>query len=215
MEEWRDINGYEGLYQVSSEGRVRSIDRYVMRNGSPAFLKGKILKQNKCGGRNSDYWFVGLSKDNKVKQIYVHTLVAFAFPEICGEYFEGAQVNHKDENKNNNTPSNLEWCTPRQNLMHNDRHIKVGIKERGKKSQFRKKVKIIKNGEWFATYFTPQDAASLIGVNESVVRQNIYGVTKKVKDEFTFEYLDGSGRLSDEKIKAIKDRRNYLRRQRR
>lgn len=102
MEEWRDIEGYEGLYQVSNLGRVKSVDRIHTYEAFGKIInrsiKGKVLKGNKSGTKR-DYWFVGLCKENVVNQQYIHRLVAKAFPEICGEQFEGAEINHKDENK--------------------------------------------------------------------------------------------------------------------
>ena len=207
---WKDIEGYEGLYQVSNIGRVRSLDRCVERNGGISFIKGRILKPARCG-RQCNYWFVGLSKNGKVKQHYIHRLVAQAFipnPENLPE------VNHKDERPENNCVDNLEWCTALYNLTYNDRHIKAGKKERGKKSLYRKKVKLLKNGEWFMTFLTPKDAGDFIGVTDSTVRQNIYGKTNLIKDIYSFQYLDGSGKLSDEELKRRSDRANYLRRER-
>lgn len=65
--------------------------------------------------------------------IYVHRLVARAFPEICGEWFEGAQVNHKDENPANNAAWNLEWCTPYYNVNYGNRNHKVSEKLKNRK----------------------------------------------------------------------------------
>lgn len=95
-EEWKDIKGYEGLYQVSNLGRVKALPR------------NNILAPTI---NNRGYLKVRLSKQNKKATKYVHRLVAFAFPEICGEWFEGCEINHKDENKLNNIATNLEICT--------------------------------------------------------------------------------------------------------
>ena len=115
MEEiWRDIKGYEGLYQVSNLGRVRSLDRFIsQKNNSGPYkrlIKGKLLKN----GKNSQkYLLVVLSKpNNKPKVIHIHRLVAEAFipnPENL------PCVNHKDEDKQNNMVENLEWCTYKYN----------------------------------------------------------------------------------------------------
>ena len=77
MEEiWVDIKGYEGLYQVSNLGKVRSVDREVIRNGRITKLKGKVLKQNVD---SKGYLCVNLSKENKTKTVRVHRLIAIAF----------------------------------------------------------------------------------------------------------------------------------------
>ena len=99
-EQWRDIEGYEGLYQVSDIGRVRRMP------------KGKIRVQK--AARNG-YLQINLSKDNKVRWAGVHRLVAAAFipnPDSL------PMVNHKDEDKHNNRVDNLEWVTPQQNCLH-------------------------------------------------------------------------------------------------
>ena len=107
MEEiWKDKKNYEGHYQVSNCGRVKSIK----------FGKEKILKQHiRCG-----YYIVSLLKNCKSKTYSVHRLVAEAFLEIPEElrHLEGTrylQVNHKDENKLNNSVDNLEWCDAKYN----------------------------------------------------------------------------------------------------
>ena len=106
-EEWRPVRDFEGLYEVSNLARVRSVDRWKKYRGYDdrfAFCKGRILSPCllHCG-----YYLVVLSKDGVLYRRTVHRLVAEAFvpnPENL------PQVNHKDENKSNNIPSNLEWC---------------------------------------------------------------------------------------------------------
>ena len=104
---WKDIIGYEGLYQVSSLGRVRSLDRYDERN---CFRKGKVLSP---GIKPDGYLVVVLSCNGKHKTIKVHRLVAQAFiPNPDGL----PQVNHKNEDKSNNRVENLEWCDAKYNI---------------------------------------------------------------------------------------------------
>lgn len=106
-EVWNDIQGYEGLYQVSNLGRVRSLDRYVphARLGQK-FCKGHLMATHQT---NAGYLAVNLCKGNKYTSFDVHRLVAAAF--IPAESFDAVQVNHKDENKHNNRADNLEWCS--------------------------------------------------------------------------------------------------------
>ena len=110
MEEiWKDIKGYEGLYQVSNLGRVRSIDR---RDRLGRHFKGRVLSQCKQRG---NYLYVQLQKNGKSKPSKIHRLVAQAFipnPE------NKATVNHKYCNKGNNVVENLEWCTNLENITH-------------------------------------------------------------------------------------------------
>lgn len=110
QEIWRCISDYDGLYQVSSYGRVKMMGRYKrLWHGAKTFIQPRILNQfTVCG-----YKKVKLrSKDGATKMVSVHRLVAESFipnPQNL------PQVNHKDENKTNNCVDNLEWCTPEYN----------------------------------------------------------------------------------------------------
>ena len=116
-EVWKDIEGYEGRYQVSNLGRIRSIPHTtISTSGKKRPFQGKILRTHIL---SSGYRSVCVRKPNK--RILVHRAVAIAF--VPG-YFDGAQVNHKDENKRNNRVDNLEWVTAKENInygTHNSR----------------------------------------------------------------------------------------------
>lgn len=119
---WKEIEGYEGLYEVSNLGRVRSLDRVKLittRWGSTTkrFRKGRILKPQLDGRGN--YLHVCLGR-GITKQ--VHRLVANAFIPNINNY---PQINHKDEDKTNNCVDNLEWCTAHYNNTYGSR---VGMK---------------------------------------------------------------------------------------
>lgn len=103
FEIWRPVFEYEKLYEVSNYGRIKNS------------VTGKILKPIE---RPNGYYQVSLCKDGKPKSHKVHRTVARAFPEICGEWFEGCDVNHKDENKKNNCALNLEVCSHRDNCLY-------------------------------------------------------------------------------------------------
>jgi len=107
MEEeiWKDIEGYENLYQISNKGRVKSLN--YNRTG-----KEKILKLQKSSLKRAQYFNINLRKDGKVKQYLVHRLVALTFLPNPNNY---PCVNHKDENKQNNCLSNLEFCSYKYN----------------------------------------------------------------------------------------------------
>ena len=117
-EEWRDIKGYEGLYQVSNLGKVKSLDHYASNGVTDVLYKGRIIKQFSHNG----YMHLHLCKNNKVKTVNVHRLVAIAF---IPNPFQKTQVNHIDGNKANNDSSNLEWCSQRENVIHG---VKTGLR---------------------------------------------------------------------------------------
>ena len=125
---WKPIEKYEGRYEISNLGRVRSLDRFVNHDnkGFKSFRKGKIISSGKT---RDGYLFVGLSKAGKRKQYFVHSLVAQAFIPNPNNY---PQVNHKDEDKTNNKVSNLEWCTSKYNSNYGARNEKIA-KKMGKK----------------------------------------------------------------------------------
>lgn len=112
---WKPVNGYEGLYEVSEGGEVRSCDRYIkanIRHVKSRLIKGKTLFQNL---KSNGYKTVDLCKDGKVKTTLVHRIVAEAFlPNPDGLRF----VNHKDSDRTNNAVSNLEWVTSSENRKH-------------------------------------------------------------------------------------------------
>ena len=104
-ENWKDIFGYDGAYQVSSLGRVRSLK----------FGKTRVLRSVKL---KSGYLFVNLSKNGKEKMAYIHQLVARHFIE--NDNIFNTEVNHIDECKQNNRVSNLEWCDRQYNMTYNN-----------------------------------------------------------------------------------------------
>lgn len=111
VEEWRPVVGFEGLYEVSSLGRVRSLD-HISRGprGTRRLYRGRVLSPD----GSADYCRVTLHKGAPTR-LTVHKLVGMAFlpPNAARSH-----INHKDGNKRNNAASNLEWCTPAENTRH-------------------------------------------------------------------------------------------------
>ena len=107
---WKDIKGYEGLYQVSNLGRVRSFDKWVKYHYGVRLVKGKILSE--YNPPNTYKTVILCDANSKKKTHRPHRLVAEAFIPNPNNL---PQVNHKDEDKTNNRVDNLEWCTNKYN----------------------------------------------------------------------------------------------------
>ncbi len=105
---WKDVVGYEGLYEVSSLGRVKSLPKM-------AGVRWQPEKQSSIFTDKHGYCKVNLYKNNTHKQCYVHILVATTF---LSNVENKPQVNHIDGNKSNNSIENLEWCTAKENVLH-------------------------------------------------------------------------------------------------
>jgi len=130
QEIWKDIPGYEGLYKVSNLGNIKSLKRLFLHQGKRLLqINERILKPLVY---KKGYPMVGIFKDGVTKKAYIHRLVAQTFipnPE------NKQQVNHKDGNKQNNTASNLEWCTQSENIQH---AFKTGLNKSGEEHPFSK-----------------------------------------------------------------------------
>ena len=144
MEKWENIVGYEGKYQISNLGRVKSLkDRYRYRE--------RILKPstNKRGYKKVVLVKVG----EKRKTFLVHRLVAEAFIPNPNNYSE---VNHKDENPSNNNVDNLEWCTRKYNINYGTAIERATEKRKGYKHSEETKLKISKNHADVSGKFNPR-----------------------------------------------------------
>lgn len=121
-EEWRAVVGYEGYYEVSSLGRVRSLDRVsTLPNGGSRFYPGRVLAQSPADKKH--YRGVNLSVFGVAKMFMVHSLVAEAF---LGPRPEGMQICHGDGDKENNRSGNLRYDTPTANIEDARRHGTIG-----------------------------------------------------------------------------------------
>ena len=157
MKEWRNIPGFDGAYQVSDCGEIRSTDRMVsmiMKGKScQSFRPGHTIipSKTKCG-----YLDVVLYKDGKGHHCLVHRIVAAVFiPNPMGL----PQVNHIDENKENNAASNLEWCTAKENSSWGTRPQRLQTKV-GKYNMF---------GELLDEFDSVRDAAKDAGCDYTTI----------------------------------------------
>lgn len=134
IEIWRAVKNYEGVYEVSDQGRVKSLSRYVKQDKHIRLVSERILKASK---RNDGYKIVSLCRDGNKYIGLVHRLVAEAFlpnPE------NKMDVDHINTIRDDNRVVNLRWATRKENLNN-----EISIKRQGKK----KKVKCITTGEVF------------------------------------------------------------------
>lgn len=160
MEIWRDVKGYEGLYQVSNLGQVKSIS---FRNNKIKKTRSKILKLTESkNGRI----YVMLYKDGKRKNKTVHRLVASAFIKNPFNY---AEINHIDGNPKNNNVSNLEWCDRNYNQKH---AYTNGLSYMSRKNKEMSKAVIRSDGK---IYESIRACARDLGVTQASVKSALTG----------------------------------------
>jgi hypothetical protein len=148
MEEWKDIQGYEGLYQISNHGRVKSF-----KCNSEKILKNQTM--------TNGYLYISLKDNNHKRKNYsIHRLVAKAF--ISNQYNK-PEVNHKDEIITNNVVKNLEWVTPKENANYGTRN------ERCAKPQRIKVAKLDEHYNLLQTYDSLTNAGLDNNVNEECI----------------------------------------------
>lgn len=176
MEVWKDIEKYEGLYQISNLGRVRSLDRIVphKRHGFVR-RKGKVLKLT----GNKGYKLVILQKEAKSQTISVHRLVAQAFLENS---LNKPHVCHKDDNTKNNEVSNLFWGTHQDNMDDKKRKGRHVFGEHPSK----KAIKCIETGEVFASR---NEASQKLNIARSSISRILKGLQESSQN-LSFEYVE-------------------------
>ena len=181
---WKAVEGYDGIYEVSNLGQVRSLDRYVPalcnRNGEIRnyLRRGKVLKQRKVFGGYMVVSFT-VSETGTHENRFVHRLVAQAF--VPG-YREDLDVNHKDEDKTNNRADNLEWMTQKDNNNHG-----TGIARR--KKHTKQTVQMSLTGEVIRVFPSLNEAAKAVNRNPTQIghcckgyRQTAAGFKWKFKE---------------------------------
>ena len=180
-EVWRGVKGYEGLYQVSSDGRVKSLERtYIDKIGRERYVKERILKPviDRYG-----YLLVSLYAGGKQKNHTVHRLVCEAFHENP-DY--KPQVNHINEIKTDNRASNLEWATARENSNFGTRNERIGKKSAITKSkpicQYTLDEKIVK------TWASLTEVKRQTGFGQSHISQVANGKRKQAYG-FIWKYI--------------------------
>lgn len=188
-EEWKPIKGYEGLYEVSNQGRVRSLGRIMNRrtrwgNISEYKVAPRIMTPKPCQG---GYLFLNLFDTNGVRKMHkVHRLVAEAFlPKIETRN----EVNHKDEDKTNNCVDNLEWVNHKENCNHGTRN------ERSVQNKQKRVSQLTLDGAVVNIYSGCKEASKLTGISRTVLYNCLekrYGPSKDIAYGYRWEYTDKS-----------------------
>ena len=177
IEIWKDIEGYEGYYQVSNMGRVKSVERTVPNgygpNGSMRTIKEKILKQGKT---THGYCFVVLCVNHAKKNFFTHRLVAKAFLTNPHNYTE---INHKSENKEENFVENLEWCDRKYNCNYGSRN------RRSHKNRRRPIIQSDFDGLEIMGWFSCADCEQETGYDRSLISKCCQG---KVHTAYGFKW---------------------------
>lgn len=170
---WKDVEGYEGCYQVSNFGRVKSLGNGKTHNSSERILKGNNIK---------GYLVVNLSKEGNKKQYLIHRLVAQAFIPNPNKLL---QVNHIDEDKTNNKVSNLEWCSAKYNMNYGTRTQRV-VENNTNHPNKSKKVICIETGKIYVSTMQVERDLGFAHTNIS------YACTGRYKTAYGFhwKYID-------------------------
>lgn len=161
---WKDIDGYKGIYQISSYGKVRSLKSNKLR---------KLIEDR------DGYLWVALYKNKKQKIFFVHRLVADAFIE---NNKNKPQVNHKDENKKNNRYDNLEWVTAKENINYGNRTYKASQKHN-------KPIRVIYRDGTYEIWESATIFANAFGLNRDSISDNIRN-KRMTRTGLLFEYVN-------------------------
>ena len=178
MEEiWKDIKGFEGLYQVSNFGRVKKLAQVSHRLNRWGTITEyhqaeKILTPAFDGRKH--YLFVGLNKGEQRTLRNIHRLVAEAFVPNPHNY---EYVNHKDEDKLNNLADNLEWCTHKYNTHY------------GKNKRSKRVAQMDMQGNVIAEFESTRDAAKVMGVDHVSIAAACRGKTKIIRG-YRWKYIE-------------------------
>lgn len=161
---WKPVKGYEGKYEVSNLGRIKSLDRIIhCKNGVDRNVLGELKKQQKRNG----YLFTTLYKNGESKFIYIHRMVADAFLDNPYEY---PCINHKDEVKTNNRADNLEWCSYSYNSTYG--HARDRVEEAHRKTV----IQMDLEENEIKRYSSLKEAAKAMSINYKSAHANISGV---------------------------------------
>lgn len=191
---WKDIKGFESLYQVSNLGRIKSLSKFINNNPKSKtigfYSKEKNLKPTKS---NSGYLYVVIYKKSKKYTLFIHRLVAQAFIPNPDNL---PQVDHLDGNKLNNNVDNLEWVTSKENI---NRAWKMGLykprsENKGKLNNYSKSIrkKVLQydlQGNLINSYNSTREASRITNYNNGNIN-NCCNNKQKTAYGFIWKYAD-------------------------
>lgn len=205
---WKPVKNYEGYYEVSDSGEVRSLDRIIAdKNLKHRFLKGKVMKQSTSYNKERDceeYYVVNLRKNGTMKVSQVHRLVAEAFIDNPDNL---PTVNHKDGDKYNNNATNLEWASYSDNNQH---ALDNGLRSpRGNVV-----VQMSPDGEIITYYKSACEASRYTGIGRSSISHCLNHRASQAggfiwrKVEECNDYLSNESTTEDELLLEVQERNN-------
>lgn len=183
MEEiWKDIEGFEGIYQISNYGRLKSLSRSVKIKSGFRTTKEKIIKPSigTCG-----YYQYPLTNGGVRKTILIHREVAKAFVNNPNNLCE---INHKDENKLNNFFGNLEWCDKKYNNTYKDRKKREIETQRNTHPSRKRILQIDENNYVVCEYQSIREAERMTGIRHSNICETLKG-RRKSAGGYYWEYV--------------------------
>lgn len=174
IEIWKPVTGYEGCYEVSNLGRIKSLARH----STPTRIVKAVI--DKYG-----YLRITLCKNSKCRNVLVHRLVAMEFVEnLDGK----PQVNHKDENKTNNVADNLEWVTCLENNNYGTRNVRVSKSKRNKNCK--KILQLDMEGNIIKEWVSISEVYRQFGYDTGLLSKCCKGM-KKSAYGYLWTYVDG------------------------
>lgn len=177
---WKPTPGYEGYYEVSGLGRVRSLDRISRNRYGEYIRKGKLLTPNRTA---DGYLEVGIWDGETSRNKSIHRLVAMTF---ISNPLNSLEVNHKDGNKENNTIDNLEWATHRENMDH---CYRTGLRERRPHAAILHNMKSVRCIETGVIFDCAKACGESFGIDSMVVLSSCNNQTKNPRCGYHFEYV--------------------------
>ena len=184
-EVWRDIEGFDGLYQVSNQGRVKSLERKVPKGDGERTVKERILKP---GVRSKGYLFVVLCAGGKSRMFSVHRLVCQAFHDNPENKLD---VNHINENKTDNRACNLEWSTRKENCNHGTRNVRMAIAKSRPIAQY------TLNGKLLKVWPSAKEVGSQTGFSRGNICKAANGKFKQAYG-FIWKYVERKEKITNE-----------------